>query len=93
MHPFSCLGFRLGITMRNRKPAIEVINVNEVCREPVESLLEDSGAARWASVDLVDEETTPGLGDARGVLLGVVLGAACWLAIIAAGRLILKVLS
>ncbi len=73
--------------------AIEVINVNRVSGELVESLLEDSEAARWASVDLVDEETAPGLSAARGVLLGIVLGAVCWLVIIAAGYLVLKVLS
>lgn len=73
--------------------AIEVINVDRVRRELVESLLEDSEAARWASVDLVDEETAPGLGAARGVLLGIVLGAVCWLVIIAAGYLVLKMLS
>lgn len=73
--------------------AIEVINVNGVRGELVESLLEDSEAARWASVEVVDGAIAPGLGDARGVLLGIVLGMTCWLVIIAAGYLVLKVLS
>lgn len=81
------------ILMRSRRLAGVVIKVNGVRGELVESLLEDSEVARRVSVDLVDEETAPGLEDARGVLLGVVLGAACWLVIIAAGYLILKVLS
>ena len=52
------------VAMRNRKLAVEVINVNRVCGEPLESFLEDPEAARWASVYLVDEETAPGLEDA-----------------------------
>ncbi len=79
--------------MRDRRLAIEVINVNRVRGELVESLLEDSEGARWANVDLDDEETAPGLGAARGVLLGIVLGAVCWLVIIAAGHLVLTALS
>ena len=81
------------VTNRNPRLAIKVINVDRMRRELVESLLEDSEAARWASVDLVDKETAPGLGAARGVLLGIVLGAVCWLVIIAAGCLVLKMLS
>ena len=81
------------VTIRNRRSAIEVINVNRVSGELVESLLEDSEAAQWANVDLVDEETAPGLRVAHGVLFGMVLGAACWLVIIAAGHLVLTALS
>ena len=73
--------------------AIEVINVNRVRGELVESLLEDSEGAGWANVDLDDKETAPGLRAARGVLFGMVLGAACWLVIIAAGYLVPTALS
>ncbi len=67
--------------------------VSRVREELVESLVEE--AVRWASesVDLVDEKTAPGLGAAPGILLGIVLGAACWLVIIAAGYLVLTALS
>ena len=81
------------VTIRNPRSAIELINVDRVRGELVESQVEDSEAARWANVDLDDEETAPGLGAARGVLLGIVFGAVCWLVIIAAGYLVLKVLS
>ena len=81
------------VTIRNRRSAIEVVNVNRVRGELIEGLVEE--AVRWASesVDLVDEKTAPGLGAARGILLGIVLGAACWLVIIAAGYLVLTALS
>ena len=81
------------VTIRNRRSATEVVNVNRVRGELVESLVEE--AVRWASesVDLVDEKTAPGLGAAPGILLGIVLGAACWLVIIAAGYLVLTALS
>lgn len=72
---------------------MEEIKVNRVRGESVENLLEDSEPARWACADIVDEETAPGLPGDRGVLLGIVLGAVCWLAIIAAGYLVVKALS
>ena len=75
--------------MRDRRLAIEVINVNGVRGELVESLLEDPVGARWTNVDIDDEETATATRFARGVLFGVVVGAACWLVIIAVSYLIL----
>ncbi len=47
------------VPIRNRRSAIEVVNVNRVRGKLVESLVEE--AVRWASesVDLVDEKTAP----------------------------------
>ena len=82
------------VTLKNRRQAIEAIKLDRECVEPAGLRMDSEGVA-WANIDMGinGENEAPDLRLPQGCLVPVALGAACWLVIIAAGRLVLMVFS